>query len=128
MPDSPAPTTKASRCSLSPAFSGHAGRVLPLLRLAAPSLAPSGVSRSVIAPRSRGGAADELVVQRALLTEELGAPALDELGRVAVVGVEVRPLVLLELVPDLLADDRGLAELVEALEERARVVRGAVEQ
>ena len=47
-----------------------------------------------------GGRSGELIVQGAVLAEELRPPALDELGRVAVVGVEVGSVVVTQLVPE----------------------------
>src|SRR6266487_168470 len=57
---------------------------------------------------SRRACGGELVVQGALLAEQHVAPTLDELGGVAVVGVEVGAVVVLELVPQLALHDRGL--------------------
>ena len=54
----------------------------------------------------RPTAAGELVVEGAVLAEQLGAPALDELAGVAVVGVEVGAVVVAQLAPQLAPHER----------------------
>src|SRR3546814_7390187 len=63
---------------------------------------------------SSGGRAGQLVVQAPGLAEELGPPALHQLVGVAVVGVEVTPVVVLQLVPELAAEDRAATQPGEA--------------
>src|SRR3546814_12315878 len=83
-------------------------------------------SRCSMAAVSSGGRAGQLVVKAPGLAEELGAPALHQLVRVAVVGVEVTPVVVLQLVPELAAEDRAATQPGEALAQRSAAVGGAV--
>src|SRR3954451_9178221 len=74
------------------------------------------------------GCAGELVVEGAVLAEQRGAPLLDQRVGVAVVGMEAGLVVLLELVPDLDAQERRLAQVPQALEDAASAPGVAVEQ
>src|SRR5213596_422435 len=75
-----------------------------------------------------GGGGRQLVVQRALLTEQLAAPPVHEVGGVAVVRMEVRPVVVLQLVPQLTAHERGPSDATPAASQRAAAIGPAVKQ
>src|SRR5829696_1342058 len=97
IPDRPAPTIRTSRCSTG---SGTAS--------------------------GRRAGRDQLVVEGALVTEELRAPLLHQLGGVAVVGVEVGTVVLVQLAPHRTRHDRRAAEPSPAAPDVAGPIRGAI--
>src|SRR5687768_11730325 len=88
----------------------------------APTIRTSTCSTSVSSGCRRG----ELVVERALGAEQLLAPLLHEVVGVAVVGVEVGPLVVAQLVPQLALHDRRAADPAPAPAEVAGLVGGPV--
>src|SRR5262249_53052342 len=92
MPDSPAPTTRTSRCS---------------------GLGASLMAAQLLARDSRR-ARGELVAQRPLGAEQHLAPAGDELLGVVVVRVEVRTLVVLQPLPHVTAHQGRAAEATPA--------------
>src|SRR6478609_6790188 len=111
MPDSPAPTTSTSRCSIDVGASG-ASDSTDIRSF------PSGCRRGCREP----------VVQCARLTEQLASPPLDQLSGVVVVGVEVAAVEVAELTPHLFLHDRGMPEPTHAGAQPFLVVRGPVTQ
>src|SRR5581483_4153191 len=97
MPDRPAPTTRTSRCS-----------------------------RSLMSGNRARARADQPVVERTGVAEQLLAPQLDQLVGVAVVGMEVGPVVIAQLAPHLLLHEGRGAQVAEALAQLAAAVRLAV--
>src|SRR5882724_6398280 len=84
----------------------------------------TSTSRCSIGLRSYPG---ELVVQRAVLTEQLFAPLVDETGVVGLARMEVVAVVVLELLPNLAAHERRLPKVPEALPQHTRLVGALVE-
>src|SRR5690349_17327999 len=72
------------------------------------------------------GRAGELVVQRALLAEQLLPPLLDQSSGVAVVGMEVATVVVAQLLPHRGPQERRTAEPHKAATQAAAAVGVAV--
>src|SRR5581483_2006776 len=119
MPESPAPMTSTSRCSTGPGAGCDPGSG------AGPGRDPGSDAVTVTASGRRPGS-DELVVEGARLAEQPLAPLGHQHARVAVVGVEVAPVVLLELAPEGPAEKRRPPHPAPAPAQVARPVGGPV--